>query len=155
MRCAFAIDDDLHAFARSWLESPSFDAEHVAVVDGATVERVYRGGAMQVELCRVPAGYRIPEHVHPHADTIEVGVSGAIRLTVNGADPFAFVPDARLAAFTRGRGVRINHADVHGGVALTDCAFWSIQRWESKPTSVLTDYSGAKLGPQHEALCAS
>lgn len=143
-RCALALDDDLQRFAAQWLADPvETEAHPVVVADGATVTRIYCRGPFQIERCRVPAGCEIPAHVHPHADTIEVGESGAVRLVVNGTDPFAAVPDDRLSAFTRGRGIRINAADLHGGRALGEGAtFLSVQRWAGEPKSVLTDYVG-------------
>ena len=150
MRVAFAIEDDLQAYARrvtfAWPTS-------MREVEGAQVATVHREGNFQAELCCVRGGFVIPEHVHPGADTIEVTLAGAVRLTVNGVDPFDRIPDERLPAFAQGRGIRINATDVHGGRVLP-CGAWflSIQLWVAEPRSVLTDYRGATLGARHEAL---
>lgn len=155
-RCAYAVLDELHHFAALWLEHPVKNAPRILYADGAKVERLYVSHEYQIERCTVPAGFVIPNHTHPRADTIEVGVSGAVRLSVNGVDPFAAIPDDRLGAFTRGRGIRINAVDSHGGVALADGAvFLSVQRWVGAPMSVLTDYQGDPLGAEHEALAAT
>lgn len=152
-RCAYEVLDELHHFAALWLAHPVRNQARVLWADGAKVERLYVSHEYQVERCSVPPGFAIPAHTHPRADTIEVGLAGAVRLSVNGVDPFAAVPDARLGAFTRGRGIRINAADSHGGVALGQGAvFLSVQRWAGEPLSVLTDYAGKPLGAEHEAL---
>jgi hypothetical protein len=141
-RCAFAISDELHEFASNWLRSASIANAGACRSDGRVVSSVLnRSGRFQVEMVCARAGTPIPPHVHPSADTIEVGVSGAVRLWINGADPFEAVPDDRLAAFTRMRGVRINRADVHGGLVLPGGAvFLSIQRWIDEPLSVIDQF---------------
>jgi len=152
MRVAYRIDDDLQAYA----EGLRFDwPSRMAEVEGAQVAVVHRRGQFQAELCCVRGGFVIPEHVHPHADTIEMMLCGAMRLFVNGIDPFSRIPDARLTAFARLRGIRINSTDVHGGKALHGGAwFLSVQRWKGEPRSVLTDYVGDVLGPRHAELNA-
>lgn len=152
-RCAYAKPDELHHFAALWLLHPVRNSARTLRADGAVVERLYVSHEYQVERCKVPAGFVIPAHTHPRADTIEVGGCGAVRLHVNGVDPFAAVPDDRLAAFTRGRGIRIDAQDAHSGVALAGGAvFLSIQHWFGEPASVLTDYLGAPLGTEHQGL---
>jgi hypothetical protein len=152
--CAFAIDDDLHRFAASWLadgEKPI--PTQWTHMDGAAVSCAYLCAPFQVELCRVPEGYVIPDHVHPNADTIEAGAEGAVRLFVNGIDSFARLTDEMMPRLVRGRGIRINATDIHRGYAVADTLFYSIQRWKGTPRSVLSDYRGTPLGPQHvEAL---
>jgi hypothetical protein len=155
LRTFFGIDDDLQAFAEEWMsrEGQLANAQSLTLADGALVSVLYREGHFQVEMCAVPGGLVIPPHTHPQADTIEVGIAGALRLTVNGVDPFSHVPDERLPKLTKGRGLRINHNDVHGTVVtMPGSLFLSIQRWTGEPKSVLTDYSGAPLGPQHEGM---
>jgi hypothetical protein len=156
-RCAFAIDDDLHHFAAMWLAlpPPPMPTEWVHM-DGAAVACLHTAAPFQVELCRVPSGYVIPDHVHPHADTIEVGVEGAVRLAVNGIDAFKRIPDSMMPRVVRGRGIRINATDMHGGraVARQTAFFYSIQRWIGDPQSVLSDYKGQPLGPRHKEALA-
>lgn len=153
LRCGYAIHDDLHAFAEAWISGGQAMPLRTTDAGTAQVLCLYREGAYQVELCCMSAGAVIPPHVHPHADTIEVGVFGAVRLSVNGADPYADIPDDRLADFTRMRGIRINATDVHGGrVVGAGAAFLSIQRWAGDPQSVLTDYRGEPLGGKHKAM---
>lgn len=155
LRTFFGIDDDLQAFAQDWLNRPDQLAAPLSLtcVDGAMVTKLYCDGKYQVELCAVPGGLVIPPHIHPHMDTIEVGLSGALRLEINGVDPYAGVPDERLERHYRGRGIRINATDWHGTtVGMPGSMFLSIQRWAGTPTSVLTDYVGSALGPQHEAI---
>lgn len=145
-RCARAINDGLHDFAASFVASrrvgvADFGILRAAADTGATIGVIHRDGRYQVELCAVPPG-RIPAHSHKRVDTIEVGLAGAVRLDVNGIDPFGFVPDDRLGRFTHGRGIRINAGDAHGGTVLPGGAwFLSVQHWfDGEPTSVLEDY---------------
>lgn len=157
LRTFFGIDDDLQAFAEGWLNRPSqlANALSLSQADGALVSVLYRDDRFQVELCAVTAGTFIPAHVHPNADTIEVSVSGALRLPVNGRVVDADVPDRLLARFNRWRGIRINHDDVHGGAVVPQpgAMFLSIQRWNvGPPKSVLTDYAGEPLGNMHRSM---
>lgn len=157
LRTHFAVDDDLQAFAESWLNGPRqlTEARSLTAADGALVALLHRDGCYQVELCSVPAGLVIPMHTHPRADTIEVSVAGALRLQVNGVDPFAGLPDELVARRNHWRGIRINHDDVHGTqVGAPGAVFLSIQRWQGEPRSVLTDYVGVPLGAQHQGLLA-
>jgi len=153
-RCIYQVNDSLHDFATRWLRgNPALHADGGTAVDGALVQCLHRDGAFQVELCTVRGGVVIPPHVHPAADTIELGVSGAMRLIVNGVAPFAAIDDATLARRWSRIGVRINHCDVHGAtVPAGGTTFLSIQRWRGQPRSVLTDYVGQRLGAQHEAM---
>lgn len=153
MRVAFAVHDELHAYA----QAIRFDwPQHMVEVEGAQVAVVHRDGPFQAELCCLRGGVLIPEHVHPHVDTIELGVCGAVRLFINGRDPFEAVPDERLAAFVQRRGIRINSDDVHGGRVLPGGAwFLSVQHWRGAPRSVLSDYQGQPLGQRHSALKAA
>lgn len=122
-------------------------------VDGVHVARLLKDGRYQVELCCLQAGAAIPTHVHEEADTIEVGVVGAVRLLVDGIDPFERVSDLRLPSFVRRRGISIPAGVPHSGVVLP-CGAWflSVQRWHNEPRSVLTDYKGARLGAEHESM---
>jgi len=151
--------DRLQSFAQSWLNSRSYlaRAQSMTHADGALVACVYRDREFQVELCCVPPGMVIPEHVHPHADTIEVLVAGVLRLSVNGRDVFAGQSDADVQRMNRWKGVRINRDDVHGTavpVGPNGGMFFSIQMWDQfiGPQSVLTDYKGRPLGRQHDGM---
>lgn len=155
LRTMFGIADDLQDFAEDFLNRPAYlaGAGPMRQADGALVTVVYSDARFQVELCAVPGGLVIPDHTHPHADTIEVGLAGALRLHVNGDDPFAGLPDRLLERRNRWRGLRINHDDVHGTtVTGAGALFFSIQRWTCAPKSVLTDYVGAPLGEQHRSM---
>lgn len=154
LRTLFGVNDDLQEFAESWLSlGCNFtQSKDVKYVDGAMVSQLYRDDKFQVELCCVPPGFVIPDHVHPHADTIELTVAGVLRLHVNGSAVYAGMTDDSIKRLVRGRGVRINHDDVHGTeepVGENGAMFLSIQRWVGQPMSVLTDYAGQALGGAH------
>lgn len=157
LRTHFGVDDDLQAFAERWLNSPGYlsHAKSMAHADGALVACVYRDSTYQVELCCVPPGLVIPDHVHPHADTIEVTVAGVLRLHVNGEDVYSGMSDEYVQRLNLWRGVRINRRDVHGTVSpVGECGamFFSIQKWTDGPRSVLTDYVGGALGETHRGM---
>ncbi|MBS0342012.1 MAG: hypothetical protein JSS56_15945 [Proteobacteria bacterium] len=158
LRTMFGADDELQAFAEHWLSGPGClsGASSLAHTDGAMVACLYRDSTFQVELCCVPPGFVIPDHVHPHADTIEVPVAGVLRLHVNGKDVYAGRCDERVQRLNRGSGIRINHTDVHGTAAPvgeTGAMFLSIQKWLGcEPLSVLTDYLGRPLGEGHQEM---
>lgn len=154
LRVEYAIEDDLQCFAKNWLAGPILvHASALREADGTQVATLHRDGRWQVELCCVRGQVEIPEHTHPEVDTIEVTVCGAIRLTVNGIDPFDWVPDGRLPGFVRARGIRINAVDRHGGKVLPGgVMFLSIQRWRLTPSSVLTNYRGLPLGNEHQGM---
>ncbi len=144
LRTAFEVDDDLQRYAEAFLFARAgclATGGEVRDIGSAQFAVLAREAPYQVEMGIVRGGELIPDHVHPHADTIEIGVAGGVRLKVNGADPFAAVPDERLAAFTRRRGIRINRCDWHGGQVLAGGAvFLSVQRWIGPPSSVIVDF---------------
>lgn len=157
LRTYLGVDDDLQAFAEGWLNGTAClsNAKSIAHADGALVACLYRDSTYQVELCCVPPGLVIPDHVHPNADTIEVTVAGVLRLHVNGKDIYVGMTDEGVQRLNRGRGIRINRSDVHGTVAPVGehgALFLSIQRWADGPRSVLTDYVGAPLGEIHRGM---
>jgi len=151
-RVAFDVQDDLRDYASDFIARgmPMGSVSRLIEVENVSAATIERQGRFQVELCCVRGGSRINDHTHPQADTIEVGLTGGVRLFVNGIDPFAAVPDDRLPRFTRARGIRINATDLHGGIVLPQGAmFLSIQRWLGEPQSVLVDYVGAPAGSAH------
>lgn len=152
------VNDELQEFAEGWLNGKSClsNAKSIVYADGAMVSCLYRDGTYQVELCCLPPGMSIPDHVHPHADTIEVTVAGVLRIHVNGQDVYAGMTDEYLQRLNHGRGLRINHDDIHGTikpVGAQGALFLSIQKWiDGPPRSVLTDYMGEPLGNIHRGM---
>lgn len=157
--CAFPKDDELQSFAKHWLSTFSIlnmkaDPSDLIDVGPVRTSVLHKEGQFQVELCMIDAGYVIPEHVHPNMDSIEVPLSGGVRFTINGIDPYVNVNDDRLIQFGRGKGWRINSDDVHGGRVMgSGAVFLSIQHWKTEPKKVLSDYVGGFLSRQHEGLC--
>ena len=157
LRTFLGFDDDLQEFAQGWMNSPGClsNAKSITHADGVMVACLYRDSTYQVELCCVPAGQVIPDHTHPHADTIEVTVAGVLRLHINGRDVYAGMTDEYVQRLNRWRGIRINRGDVHGTaspVGERGALFLSIQKWAYRPRSVLTDYVGAPLGEIHRGM---
>lgn len=157
LRTRFGVKDDLQLFAENWLNSSAClsNAKSVAYADGAIVSCLYQDNQFQVELCCVPPGFVIPDHTHPHADTIEMNVAGVLRLHVNGNAVYPSMTDENMQRLSRGRGIRINRNDVHGTiepVGKNGALFLSIQKWTGNPASVLTDYRGEPLGDTHKGM---
>lgn len=124
---------------------------------------LYCAGAFQVQLFIFPAGTEIPEHRHPHVDTVECHVAGDadFRVEVGGAlvpaVPARFLHDRR-ASVSRwwGRGVRVRPATWHElSVGAAGAAFLSVQHWlAGAPSSVGLDWEGRPVNARHgAALC--
>ena len=149
LRTAFGADDDLQAFAESWLARGGALTGAVSVKcldNGTLVACLYRDDRFQVEMFCCPPGLVIPAHTHPRVDTIEVNVAGPLRLQVNGVPIYGDLSDERVVRASRGKGIRIDHDDAHGTaepVGKSGAIFLSIQRWVGEPDSVVTDYKGA------------
>lgn len=147
----YAINDDLHDFAEWWIANGSYMPQSSIQTDNHMIQKIYCKFPFQVEMVFSKGGVVIPNHVHPNGDSIEVGVFGGVRLSVNGEDPYPFVSDDRLSEFTRMRGLRINSTDLHGGKVLDNGAcFLSIQKWKIEPSSFLIDYVGPELDDKHK-----
>lgn len=99
-------------------------AGEVVNYDGRITENIlYRDGDYQVELVIMSPNSRVPEHVHPEADSIEVYLSGDIVFSRNGQ---------RFAPQNPGiDSIRIAPTDAHGGVfGDRGGTFYSIQHWQ-------------------------
>lgn len=154
LRTIFGIADDLQDFAQEFLNSGGILSHAISQrqTGNNLIAVLHRDGQFQVEMFVIPGGFVINPHRHPNTDTIEVPISGLVRLNVNGVEPFAKFSDEALKKM-RWRGLRINHDDMHGGtVAEGGAMFLSIQRWVTKPTSVQLDYIGASNSEAHARL---
>ena len=145
LRCLFGKDDALHDFADRFLREASLfsmaaHGKDMLDLGDAHVCKLHTEGDYQVELVTVRGGYYIPPHVHPHMDSIEVNLAGAVRFVINGDDVFNLMSDERLLQRTRLRGLRIDRQDVHKGQVLPcGATFLSIQKWNRQPGSVGLD----------------
>lgn len=156
LRTIRCVRDDLQSFAEDWLNGPAhlWNAKSISHADGVLVSCLYQDEQFQVELCCASPGLVIPDHIHPHADTIELNVVGVLRLHVNREDIYAGLTDENAQRLSHW-GVRINSTDIHGTVTpvgKNGAMFLSIQKWVGKPQSVLTDYIGSPLGNLHQEI---
>lgn len=129
---------NLAAFARYIVDrplsslAPPLEPMRTYTTPGGVVQGVclYRNGPWQVELFSVQPNGAFPPHRHPNVDSIEVHLSGDLRLTVRG----------KLAK----RITRIRPRDWHGGTSGPGGTFLSVQRWlnDVAPTSVGLDWEG-------------
>lgn len=160
LRCLFAKNDDLHEFADKFLRYSNFfsmlaSGSNMWDWGDATVCRLHTAEPFQVELVTVRGGYYIPPHVHPHMDSIEVNLSGAVRFVINGDDVFENTTDERLLQRMHLRGIRIDHNDIHHGQVLPcGACFLSFQKWHKPATSVGLDYKGTPLNELHQLSLA-
>lgn len=131
-------------FAAKWLSSnaPRVPIGEPVRIDGATVELLFRQGQYQVERCTIDPDTEIPDHVHPHIDSVEYFVGGASRFRIA---QWSGVP-------TPGETVRIRPGIVHGAsVGHTGVVFLSLQHWIGIPPSHVTDdWQGATMGDTHK-----
>lgn len=157
LRTFLGVSDELQDFAEDWLNGSAnlSSAKSLSNADGVLVACLYRDSTYQVEMCCASPGLVIPDHVHPHADTIELTVAGILRLRVNGKDVYSGMSDEYVQRLNHWRGIRINRGDIHGTaypVGERGAIFLSIQKWVDSPRSVLTDYDGVPLGGIHRRM---
>lgn len=155
--------DALAAFLRwygdhgpAWPMAPQNGLWFTGGLPGLTL---YQAGAFQVQLFIFPAGTEVPEHRHPHVDTIELRVAGDFDFRVAGISsiPLDFLADRR-GPVSRwwGRGVRVRPGDWHDlSVGASGAAFLSVQHWlQGEPSTVGLDWEGRPVNKLHaEALC--
>lgn len=131
--------------------APAAGLWYTAGLPGVTL---YSCGAFQAQLFIFPADTIVPEHRHPHVDTIEMHLAGDFDFRVGGlpaipADHF----DDRRGGVSRwwGRGVRVRPHVWHDvRVGARGAAFLSLQHWlEGRPTTVGLDWEGAPVNDRH------
>lgn len=137
--------ESVKRFAALWLrreKESQAPLKPPVCVEGATTELLYRDGCYQVERCTLRAHTEIPDHVHPHIDSVELFVTGYSAFRIAG----------RVSHPLPGDRVRVRPGDVHGAtVGATGVVFLSLQRWINRtPSHVLDDWRGATMGPSHK-----
>lgn len=160
LHCLYQVHDDLHDFAEHVMNELTFatmngEPELMRDFGGVQTSVLHRDGPYQVELVVVAPGLVIPPHVHPGTDSIEIGVSGLMRFTIDGEEPHADIEDdGRLMVFLKGKGLRIPATAVHGGVAhkAYGAKFLSVQRWEGPQTFIGNNYVGQGVSGKHEEV---
>lgn len=82
--------------------------------------------------------------------SIETGIAGGVRFTINGREAFRALTDEQLIRLGIGRGLRFDSDTVHGGIVLPcGSVFLSLQYWHTgDPTSVGLDYQGEPISEQ-------
>lgn len=156
------VDRALEEFAEQYFENGAMrmkpPQDNVLRVDGLTGIVLYREPPHQVELILFEPNCRVPQHVHPHIDSIEVAYSGWLELWVAGRRSTLPEMSTRADGMARDllRWIPIPRASWHGGTILQKHAiFLSVQRWEDlAPTHVVLDWRGEPLGPEHEQALA-
>lgn len=156
LRCLNSRQDNLHIWAEHWVNTATMksmvpEPEKMADYGNVSTAILDRDGAYQVELCVLQGGVVVPLHTHPRMNSIEIGLAGGTRFTLNGRAVLGDLSDEKLIRFITGRGLRFNSDDVHGGVVLKCGAmFLSIQHWHTgEPTSVALDYQGEPFSDVH------
>lgn len=156
--------EDVEQFARWFLDStPVIGAVPfhgaVTMIEDVTAILLYRRDQFQVQLFAVPEGVIIPEHRHPHVDTVQVYVGGNIMFTLNGRhnypqDELHMLDGPLACASKRGVAMRVRPDQVHGAiVGAGGGVFMAIQHWQGgiKPHCVGADYEGVAMGEKHRA----
>lgn len=152
LRCLNQRRDELHDWAERWINTATVASmrprpELLKDYEGGQVALLDRDGAFQVEMCIFRGGVVIPPHTHPRMNSIETGIAGGVRFTINCRPAFEAMTDEQLMAFGLGRGLRFDSDTVHGGVVLPcGAVFLSLQHWHTgDPSSVGLDYRGQPI----------
>lgn len=131
-RCLFGIADDLQDYAERVLSMLDTQSEPIfsRCYGPVTSSLIHREFVYQTELVEVRPNTVLPTHRHPLVDSIECPISGFMRFTVDGRDPYAGVSDERLERFAIGKLLRIGGSQWHSGRAgARGAQFLSMQRW--------------------------
>lgn len=152
LRCLNGKKDALNDWAEHWINTATLSTMRPMSIrdDGpAQVVVLDRDGQFQAELCIFRGGVVIPPHTHPSMDSIETGIAGGVRFTIDGREMFRHLSDERLIGLGIGRGLRFNSYNVHSGTVLPcGAVFMSLQHWRGEPTSVGLDYVGHPISEQ-------
>ena len=100
----------------------------------------------QAELCIFPPGKDIPHHEHPNVDSIEIQITGSLRLFINGVDLMRKKGLEEAKEIWHKVGIRIKAEDDHNVEVGPDGAvFLSVQRWNDglEPDHIGHNWKGA------------
>lgn len=138
----------------------------VSVFDGVTfvgdfAELVLdRRGKFQAQLCLCKPNSSIPDHGHPHVDSIVWMITGQLyfRVEHNGQmvqvwGPMDLTETKDGLCSANGKFIPVGPGVKHGAtIGPAGAAFLSFQEWLSgEPTSVEKDWVGPALSEEHEA----
>ena len=151
--------DPLVAFANWFAAQPGFGVPQ-SPFDGVT--RVgafsglvlYRKAPYQVQLWQCDPNSEIPDHSHPHVDSIQQYLSGEMSLRLNGREvmPMNTVKDDGSGYSTaRGAFIRVRPTDNHGAtIGPMGACFLTYQHFlDNNPRSVHMDWEGEPLSDEH------
>lgn len=157
LRCLFGVKDDLHDYAEAVRGRL---AEHVAgphlsalASENWDCAVVHRTGALQAELIHIRPNERIPPHLHPDVDSVDLLVSGDIDLVIAGKRIAEGYGSERREAFLKRAGIRIAANAPHGGTTGPQgVVFVSCQRWAIPPSHIALAWAGAPCTPGHARM---
>jgi len=119
--------------------------------EGWTVHLRHRDGLYQVEEVILAPHVVVPQHRHPHVDSVEHYLGGTFVLIVSG-HRFEAGPQLRRLR----RSVPIRATDWHGAeVGAEGARFLSIQKWDGNVpvSSVAIDWEGSEAKVVHAVHC--
>lgn len=157
LKCLFGVQDDLHDYAeavRARLD------EHLKAAPLSSLANeqwdcavVHRAGQMQAEVIRIGPNERIPPHLHPHVDSIDLLVTGDIDLVISGKRVAEGYSSERRAAFLKRAGLRIAANAPHGGATLGEGVLYiSCQRWAIPQSHIALAWAGAPCSESHARM---
>lgn len=157
LKCLFGVKDDLHDYAeevRARLDE-RVNAQTLSTLASAQWDCavVHRAGPLQAELIRIYPNERIPLHVHPHVDSIDLIVSGDIDLVISGKRIAEGYAKERRSAFLARAGLRIAANAPHGGSTGEEgVVFISCQRWGVPQTHIALAWAGPPCTEEHARI---
>jgi quercetin dioxygenase-like cupin family protein len=147
-RCLNGVQDELHDYAEAINArlAEHLEANPVAIADFGNFEGIvlHRAGQLQAELITILPSAKLPNHVHPHVDSVELLVEGNIRFNVDRL---------HITRLIKNAGLRIPAKVPHGGTAdPSGVAFVSCQRWAVEPSHVGLDWLGVPATLAHAQM---
>lgn len=148
--------DDLFAYAqqvmRMGLLEMNTPISGLEMFGNAACVTLDRNNEYQAELCIFPPGKDIPHHDHPDVDSIEIQITGHLRLFQNGVDLMRGRSLEEAKEIWHKVGIRIP-ANMDHNVEVGDegAVFLSVQRWnKGAPSHIGLNWRGELFSDNQE-----
>jgi hypothetical protein len=157
LRCLFGVKDDLHDYAEAIHARLAEFAQHDSLADLDSAQWacrvVNRTGNLQAELIRINPCEVIPQHIHPHVDSVDLIIAGDIDLVISGKRIAEGYSKDRRSSFLKRAGLRIAANAPHGGSTGPDgVLFISCQKWDVPPSHIALAWAGPSCTAEHARM---
>lgn len=156
MKIYLSEKDDLYDYAQSIVKKGLADMNTpisgLQMFGNAACIVLDRSGDFQAELCIFPAGKNIPRHEHPDVDSIEIQITGSLRLFQNGIDMMRGRNLEEAKKLWHKVGIRIGAKVDHSvEVGKDGAVFISCQRWnKGNPDHIGHNWKGTTYDNSQE-----